>query len=32
MKAPNHPASGKAGFARLLAIGHHWPGLPEPSR
>ena len=28
----NEPASGKAGRARLLAIGHHWPGLPEAGR
>ena len=26
------PASGKAGFAPRLAIGHHRPGLPEPGR
>ena len=26
----NHPATGKAGIASLLAIGHHCPGLPEP--
>jgi len=30
--APNHPAPGKAGFARLLAIEHPCPGLPEPGR
>ena len=29
---PNNPASGKAGIASRLAIGHHWPGLPEPVR
>jgi len=29
MKKPNHPAAGKAGIASRLAIGHHWPGLPE---
>jgi hypothetical protein len=28
-ETPNKPAAGKAGIARLLAIGHHWPGLPE---
>ena len=28
----NEPAAGKAGIAPLLAIGHHWPGLPEPGR
>ena len=28
----NHPAPGKAGIASRLAIGHHWPGLPEPGR
>jgi hypothetical protein len=26
---PNHPAAGKAGAARLLAIEHRCPGLPE---
>ena len=26
---PNHPAAGKAGISHLLAIEHHWPGLPE---
>jgi hypothetical protein len=30
--APNHPAAGKAGIASRLAIGHCWPGLPEPGR
>jgi hypothetical protein len=29
---PNHPAAGKAGIARLLAIEHYCPGLPEPAR
>ena len=29
---PNHPAPGKAGIASRLAIGHRWPGLPEPAR
>ena len=29
---PNHPAAGKAGTARLLAIESHCPGLPEPGR
>ena len=29
-RAANHPAPGKAGIGSLLAIGHHWPGLPEP--
>ena len=28
----NHPAPGKAGFGSSLAIGHQWPGLPEPGR
>ncbi|MGH7969568.1 MAG: hypothetical protein ACREIC_12655, partial [Limisphaerales bacterium] len=28
----NHPGAGKAGMARLLAIEHHRPGLPEPGR
>jgi hypothetical protein len=28
----NHPAAGKAGIASRLAIGNHWPGLPEPGR
>ena len=28
----NHPAAGKAGIASRLAIGYHWPGLPEPDR
>jgi hypothetical protein len=28
----NHPAAGKAGIARPLAIEDHWPGLPEPGR
>jgi hypothetical protein len=30
--SPNHPAAGKAGMARQLAIGQHCPGLPEPGR
>ena len=29
---PNHPAAGKAGIASRLAVGHRWPGLPEPGR
>src|SRR4051794_24609961 len=29
---PNEPAAGKAGIARLLAVEHHCPGLPEPER
>ncbi len=29
---PKHPAAGKAGIARPLAIGHCSPGLPEPGR
>ena len=29
-KQPNHPAPGQAGVASRLAIGRHWPGLPEP--
>jgi len=28
----NKPAAGKAGITRLLTIGHHCPGLPEPER
>jgi len=28
----NHPAAGKAGIVARLAMGHHWPGLPEPGR
>jgi len=28
----NHPAPGKAEIARLLAVEHHCPGLPEPAR
>ncbi len=28
---PNHPAPGRAGFAPQLRVGHHRPGLPEPS-
>jgi hypothetical protein len=28
----NHPAAGKARIGSLLAIGHSWPGLPEPER
>ena len=28
----NHPATGKAGIARRLTVGHQWPGLPEPGR
>ena len=31
-ESPNHPAAGKAGIARLRAIEHHCPGLPEPAR
>jgi hypothetical protein len=31
-EVPNHPAAGKAGIARQLAIGRHCPGLPEPGR
>jgi hypothetical protein len=30
--ASNHPAPGKAGLAFRLAVGYHWPGLPEPGR
>jgi len=26
-RSPNHPASGEAGIAPQLAIGHRWPGL-----
>ena len=29
---PNHPAPGKAGIARPLAIAQHRPGLPELGR
>jgi hypothetical protein len=29
---PNHPAAGKAGIASLLAIEHHYPGLPDHGR
>lgn len=29
---PHHPAAGKAGMARLLAIEDHHPGLREPGR
>jgi hypothetical protein len=29
---PNHLAAGKAGITSRLAIGRHWPGLPEPVR
>jgi len=32
IEVSNHPAAGKAGIARRLAIGHHCPGLPEPGR
>ena len=32
MTWPNHPAAGKAGITSRLAIEHHFPGLPEPSR
>ena len=28
----NHPAAGKAGISRLLAIERPCPGLPEPGR
>src|SRR5882672_3523803 len=28
----NHPAAGKAGFARRLTIGGRWPGLPDADR
>jgi hypothetical protein len=31
-KEANQPAAGKAGIAHRLAVGHHWPGLPEPGR
>ena len=31
-KDPNKPAAGNAGIAPQLAIGHHWPGVPEPER
>jgi hypothetical protein len=29
---PNQPATGKAGIARQLTIGHYWPGLPAAGR
>jgi len=32
MMEANYPAPSKAGTASRLAIGHHWPGLPEPVR
>jgi hypothetical protein len=28
----NDPAAGKAGIARLTAVGDDCPGLPEPGR
>ena len=28
----NKPAAGNAGIASQLAIGCHWPGVPEPGR
>ena len=28
-RAANKPAAGKAGIARVLAVGRHCPGLPE---
>ncbi len=28
----NEPAAGNAGMAALLAIGYHWPSVPEPGR
>jgi hypothetical protein len=31
-KTPNKPAVGNAWFASQLAIGHHWPGVPDPGR
>jgi hypothetical protein len=31
-ESPNHPATGKAGIASRLAVGHELPGLPEPGR
>jgi len=31
-RRPNKPAAGNAGIAPQLAIGHHWPGVPEPGR
>jgi hypothetical protein len=31
-KPANKPAAGNAGWAPQLAIGHHWPGVPEPGR
>jgi len=30
--SPNKPAAGNAGFASQLAVGHPWPGVPEPER
>jgi len=32
MSGAHHPAAGKAGIARLLAMEHRCPGLPEPER
>jgi len=32
MKSSNKPAAGNAGIAPQLAIGRHWPGVPEPER
>jgi hypothetical protein len=32
LPSPNHPAPGKAGIARLLAVEHSCPDLPEPGR
>lgn len=31
-KSPNKPDTGQAGIARLFAVKHHCPGLPEPER
>jgi hypothetical protein len=32
LRGTDHPAAGKAGIARPLAIEYHCPGLPEPGR
>ncbi len=33
MKHPrNHPARGSAGAVLQLAVGSHWPGVPQPGR
>jgi hypothetical protein len=32
MSGAHHPAPGKTGIVRLLAIDYHWPGLPDRER